>query len=310
MKLKAAELLATAWSGACVTHPHEDLSPDTVPRRQREEGEHDGGCQHRDCAQPKRVLGQRLHQQTPHPECHSRDACKICHAVSRIWRCGEAELRRKASLVHAPHNDSSPAAAAVCALRAACVCVRAFRRSSDSSRPISNSRNSTPSSLSFSSSSVLRNSLRSVRAPVLSPCHVACMQARPSRPCCCCCRICPRPVPIPFADNCINHLAAHMTVSRLPCPIHAMQLIRAQTHPSWPSTRPEKRNPSTGEALTDLNTGMTSTVAARNVRKSSPSGSRASGTALTAAPPLRGLPALSPCHGTLERQHAQMLAAH
>ena len=78
------------------------------------------------------------------------------------------------------------------------------RRSKLSSRPISKSRNSTPSSESFSSSSVLRK------------------------------------------------------------------------RPSWPSTSPEKRKPSTGEALADLKTGTTSTVAARKVRKSRPRGRRTS----------------------------------
>ena len=40
--------------------------------------------------------------------------------------------------------------------------------------------------------------------------------------------------------------------------------------------RPEKRKPSTGEAFTDLKMGMTRTVAAKKVRKSSPSGNKTS----------------------------------
>ena len=47
-------------------------------------------------------------------------------------------------------------------------------------------------------------------------------------------------------------------------------------HPSCPNIRPVNKKPSTGEALTDLNKGITSTVAARNVRKSSPSGTKGS----------------------------------
>jgi len=43
-------------------------------------------------------------------------------------------------------------------------------------------------------------------------------------------------------------------------------------HPSCPSSSPLKRKPSTGLIFADLNVGMTSTVAARNVRKSSPRG--------------------------------------
>ena len=53
-----------------------------------------------------------------------------------------------------------------------------------------------------------------------------------------------------------------------------------QPYPSCPSSRPENRKPSTGDALTDLNSGMTNTVAARNVRKSRPRGTKGSGAAV------------------------------
>ncbi len=47
-------------------------------------------------------------------------------------------------------------------------------------------------------------------------------------------------------------------------------------YPSCPRMSPLKRKPSTGEAFTDLKTGMTITVAAKKVRKSRPSGSSTS----------------------------------
>ncbi len=56
----------------------------------------------------------------------------------------------------------------------------------------------------------------------------------------------------------------------------------SETHPSFSRMSPLKRNPSTGEALTDLNIGMMITVAARKVRKSSPRGTSDSSRALAA----------------------------
>ena len=52
-----------------------------------------------------------------------------------------------------------------------------------------------------------------------------------------------------------------------------------EAYPSCPNSRPENKKPSTGDALTDLNSGMTKTVAAKNVRKSKPKGTRGSGAA-------------------------------
>lgn len=49
-----------------------------------------------------------------------------------------------------------------------------------------------------------------------------------------------------------------------------------KAYPSCPSSSPENRKPRTGDALTDLNNGMTRTVAAKKVKKSSPSGTRGS----------------------------------
>ena len=52
-----------------------------------------------------------------------------------------------------------------------------------------------------------------------------------------------------------------------------------EAYPSCPNSRPENKKPSTGDALTDLNSGITRTVAAQNVKKSRPKGTKGSGAA-------------------------------
>ena len=65
-----------------------------------------------------------------------------------------------------------------------------------------------------------------------------------------------------------------------------------------------------GDALTDLNSGMTSTVAARNVRKSRPSGTRLSVSITACVRPGRCCCCLLPCSQGLQagRLHEQLFA--
>lgn len=82
-----------------------------------------------------------------------------------------------------------------------------------------------------------------------------------------------------------------------PPPAVARPAPRWRTHPSCCRRTPLKRKPSTGETLNFLNNGMTTTVAPRNFRKSSPSGSKGSAPfrATTSLPrPLRPPPHLPP----------------
>jgi hypothetical protein len=65
--------------------------------------------------------------------------------------------------------------------------------------------------------------------------------------------------------------------------------------------RPEKRNPKTGEAFTDLKSGITNTVAAKNVKKSSPRGSSVSGAALAKVLLLEPTRSSDPTHGLLAK---------
>jgi hypothetical protein len=109
-----------------------------------------------------------------------------------------------------------------------------FSLSNDSSKPISNSRNSTPSSLSLSRSSRSRVSLQSTSsASVLLACHT-CSQWR------------------------------HCFI-RMQCTCYK----RVQSaHPNCCRTKPENRNPRTGDMFSFLKSGMTVTV---DARKYSPS---------------------------------------
>ncbi len=252
-----------------VRQPLEQVRAQALPRRQRKGGEDARADEHLQRAQPKGVLGQRLRRATAHAAPHRRvggDALPFLRRAPHMhgWRRLHVLRRMPALSVVGEARHRTPSAPLGDRVVAAPTQPRrTLRRSSESSRPISKSRKSTPSSDSASMSLGSRMSLQRAvpteqalfrRLPVHVDAHVA-------------------------SAGTLSHPLVSVPRLQTRCGCAVLLLRPAccwPAHPSWWSTTPVTRKPRTGDTLTRLHSGTITTVLLRKTSKSAKEGGRAS----------------------------------